>query len=57
VTGWIVDPSEGYAWPFVLVAFVSVIGMLAWGLQIPRIEPIRRPDELAPHAPGMQRLR
>jgi MFS family permease len=56
-TGWIVDRSGGYAWAFVLVAVVSVIGMVAWGLLIPRVQPIRWPDELAPHAPGMQRLR
>jgi MFS-type transporter involved in bile tolerance (Atg22 family) len=46
VTGVIVDSTGQFAWAFIIAAAVLLIGAFAWGLIVPRIEPIRWADEL-----------
>ncbi|MFM2287413.1 MAG: hypothetical protein RL684_556, partial [Pseudomonadota bacterium] len=44
ITGVIVDRTGQFAWAFTLAAGVLLVGALAWGAIIPRIEPVRWPD-------------
>ena len=46
VTGVIVDSTGQFAWAFIIAAAVLLIGAFAWGLIVPRLEPIRWADEL-----------
>ena len=41
VTGLVVDHTHGFYWAFVIAAFVTLLGCLAFGVLIPRIEPIK----------------
>jgi len=45
ITGVIVDRTGQFAWAFTLAAGVLLVGALAWGAIIPRIGPVRWPDE------------
>ena len=45
LTGFIVDETGEYFWAFAVTGVVGLIGALAWGLVIPRVEPVRWPDE------------
>jgi MFS family permease len=47
LTGVVVDRTGEYFWAFVVVGAVLLIGAVAWGAVIPRVEPVRWPDELA----------
>ncbi len=47
VTGMIVDRTGQFAWAFVTAAAVLLLGAFAWGLIVPRIEPIVWSDGLA----------
>ena len=41
VTGLVVDYTGGFYWAFVIAAAVTLLGCLAFGVLIPRIEPIK----------------
>jgi len=41
VTGLVVDRTHGFYWAFVIAAVVTLLGCLAFGVLIPRIEPIK----------------
>ncbi len=41
VTGLVIDHTHGFYWAFVIAALVTLLGCLAFGLLIPRIEPIK----------------
>jgi MFS family permease len=41
VTGLVVDHTHGFYWAFVIAALVTLFGCLAFGVLIPRIEPIK----------------
>jgi MFS family permease len=45
VTGIVVDRTGEYFWAFVLVGLISLLGTFAWGLGIPRVEPVPWPNE------------
>jgi MFS family permease len=40
VTGWIVDRTGSFQLAFVLTAVIVLLGALAWGVIVPRIEPV-----------------
>jgi hypothetical protein len=40
VTGLVVDYTGGFYWAFAIAAGVTLLGCLAFGVLIPRIEPI-----------------
>lgn len=39
-TGWIVDSSGSYAWAFMSVGIITFLGVIGWGIIIPRIAPV-----------------
>jgi MFS family permease len=40
ITGWVVDLTGQYHWAFVIAAGTAAIGILGWGIVIPRVEPL-----------------
>ncbi len=40
VTGYVVDRTGQFFWPFLVAAAVALMGTVAWGLIIPRVAPI-----------------
>jgi len=40
VTGFIVESTGGFGWAFVISAAVPLVGMIAWGIVLRRIEPL-----------------
>ncbi len=50
ITGVIVDRTGQFAWAFTIAAGVLLAGAFAWAFIVPRVEPIRWPDDApAPH--------
>jgi MFS family permease len=47
LTGVVVDRTGEYSLAFVVVGAVLLVGAVAWGAVIPRVEPVRWSDELA----------
>ena len=45
VTGFVIDRTGEYFWAFVLAGAISLIGIFAWGVIIPRVQPVRWPDD------------
>lgn len=46
ITGVIVDRTGQFAWAFTIAAGVLLVGAFAWAVIVPRIEPVRWPDEI-----------
>jgi MFS family permease len=44
VTGFIIDRTGSYALAFLVAAGWAAVAMVAWGLVIPRVEPVKWPD-------------
>ena len=47
LTGWLVDRTGGFGWAFVVAGGISLIGALAYGVAIPRVEALEWPMKLA----------
>ena len=47
LTGWLVDRTGGFGWAFVVAGGISLIGALAYGVAIPRVEALEWPTKLA----------
>lgn len=45
ITGMVVDKTGQFYWAFLIAGAVSLIGSLAWGLMIPKVEPIDWGDQ------------
>jgi MFS family permease len=50
ITGIVVDRTGLFAWAFAIAAGIAVMGAIAWGIIVPRIEAVRFDD--APAAPA-----
>jgi hypothetical protein len=53
VTGFVVDRTGEFVWAFVIAAGVALLGSLAFGVWIPRIEPVVWPEYPTKSAPAM----
>ena len=40
ITGFVVDRTDHYYWAFVIAALIALVGSLAFGVVIRRIEPV-----------------
>ncbi len=40
LTGWVIDRTGSYYWALLVAAAVATIGLFAWGLLVPRVEPL-----------------
>jgi MFS family permease len=40
ITGWLIDSTGSFLAPFILTGLVTLLGAVAWGVVIPRIEPL-----------------
>ncbi len=49
LTGWVVDRTGQFAWPFAITGAVSLLGIVGWGLIVPRVAPVAwgRPETAA----------
>jgi MFS family permease len=52
-TGFVVDRTGGFFWAFTIAAGVALVGCLAFGVLIQRIEPVVWPEYPAGSAPGL----
>jgi MFS family permease len=48
VTGYIVEQTGSFSWAFIVTATISMLGMIAWGLIIRRIEQLPWSNESPP---------
>jgi ACS family D-galactonate transporter-like MFS transporter len=46
VTGFLVDRTGNFAWAFAVAGAISLIGAIAWGVVIPRIETLDWPSQV-----------
>jgi MFS family permease len=53
VTGFVVDRTGEFFWAFTIAAGVALLGSLAFGVLIPRIEPVVWPEYPAKSAPAV----
>jgi MFS family permease len=51
VTGYIVERTGSFSWAFIVTATISMLGMIAWGLIIRRIEQLPWSNESLPRVP------
>jgi MFS family permease len=46
ITGFVVDRTGDFVWGFVIAGGVTLLGIVAWGFIIPRVEPIAWPQRV-----------
>jgi ACS family D-galactonate transporter-like MFS transporter len=44
ITGFLVDATDGYFWAFVLAAAVTLLGVVAYGFIVGKVEAVPWPD-------------
>ncbi|MEO8927786.1 MAG: hypothetical protein ABI306_11560, partial [Caulobacteraceae bacterium] len=40
ITGLVVDRTGGYGWAFAIAAVIALIGVIGWGVIVPKVAPL-----------------